>query len=115
VRFKEREGDVEMETLSTWFSRGRRPRDQKAQESKRPRPELNIQVAVEARLLGEVKPLKHQCKAHVVLQQSARTANGVETCLQPPERSKALKSEAQERGKLKKVFQGSGELTPLRG
>jgi len=65
-------------------------------------------VQLEARLLGEVKPLKHRCKAHEVLRESARTANGLETGLQPPERSKALKSEAQEHGKLKKVFKAPG-------
>jgi hypothetical protein len=39
----------------------------------------------------------------------------LETGLQLPKRRKALKSEAQEHGKLKKVFKAPGLLTPLKG
>jgi len=73
------------------------------------RPDLNTQVAVKEDGFSDgIKPLKHRCKVERFYKKVQERREVEVTLLRSFEESKALKSEAHERWKLKEVSKDYG-------
>jgi len=106
---KAERGDGKGRRLSVGFLWRESPRDEKAQESRRSRPGLNIPGARRGnRLFRGEQDAEAPMRGREVSRESARAEGEVETPFRPLERKKALKSEAQERWRLREAFEGRG-------